>query len=97
VRPGGVIDAVAATARGASLEANQLCQQPRVIEQIELVRIDGGQQVSVQIGLRLGGRLVGSPVDSCLPLGILLGRFYFQLKRFSARSSVRSIAAITAK
>jgi hypothetical protein len=51
VRAGGVVDAVASAARGASLKANQLRQQARVIEQIELARVDSGQQVAVQVGL----------------------------------------------
>ena len=57
-----MIDGVAAAARGAPLKANQLRQQARMIEQVELARIDGGQKVTVQVGLRLLRWLVADAV-----------------------------------
>jgi hypothetical protein len=36
-------------ARGAPFQAHQLRQQSRVVEQIELARIDHGQQIAVEI------------------------------------------------
>jgi len=44
-----LIDAVAAATRCAPFQAHQLRQQPRVVEQIELARIDDGQQIAVEI------------------------------------------------
>jgi hypothetical protein len=61
---GGMIDAVAAAARGAPLKANQLRQQSCVVEQVELARINERQQVAIQFRLRLGGGLVGDAVTA---------------------------------
>jgi hypothetical protein len=46
-RARGVIDAVTAATRRAPFQAHQLRQQPRVVEQVELARVDDGQQVAV--------------------------------------------------
>jgi len=53
VRAGRMIDRIAAAARGASLKANQLRQKARMVKQVDLARVDGGQQIAIEIRLRL--------------------------------------------
>jgi hypothetical protein len=55
---GSVINTVAATAGGAPLEADQLSNQPRVIQQLNPTGIDQRQQVTIQFRLGLGRQLV---------------------------------------
>jgi hypothetical protein len=57
-----MIDRVAATARGAPLKANQLCQKARMVKQVDLARVDGGQQIAIEIRLRLLRGLVPDAV-----------------------------------
>src|SRR5262245_28942308 len=57
-----MIDGVATAARGASLKANQLRQQARMVKQVDLARVDGGQQIAIEIRLRLQRGLVADAV-----------------------------------
>jgi hypothetical protein len=57
-----VVDAVAAASCSTTLDANDLSQQPRVFEQVDHSRIDGGQQFSVKLRLRLRRWLIGNPI-----------------------------------
>src|SRR5262249_44279149 len=62
VRGRRVVDAVPASASGAALEAEELSVKPRYIEELEAPGVHEGQQVSVQLGLRVVRWLVGDAV-----------------------------------
>jgi hypothetical protein len=57
-----MIDRVAAAARGAPLKANQLRQKARMVKQVDLARVDGRQQIAIEIRLRLLRGLVADAV-----------------------------------
>jgi hypothetical protein len=63
VATGTVINRVAATARGSAFEAAQLRDQASVVEQVDLARINGRQQVAIQVALGFCARLA---VDALL-------------------------------
>jgi hypothetical protein len=49
MRAGGMINAVFATTRCATLEASNLCDKSRVFKQINLSGVNGRQQVSIEV------------------------------------------------
>jgi hypothetical protein len=57
-----MLDRVAAAARGAPLKANQLRQKARMFKQVDLARVDGGQQIAIEIRLWLLRGLVADAV-----------------------------------
>jgi hypothetical protein len=57
-----MIDRVTAAARGAPLKANQLRQKARMVKQVDLARVDGRQQIAIEIRLRLLRGLVADAV-----------------------------------
>ena len=58
----GVVDAVAAAARGAALEADDLRNQSCIVEQLELPGIDGRKYVAIEIAFQLDGGFIRDPV-----------------------------------
>jgi hypothetical protein len=64
VATGGVIDAVAAAACCAPFKANDLGDKSRVVGQFDLPRIDGGQQVAIEIAFRFRGGLINDAVTT---------------------------------
>jgi hypothetical protein len=63
--PRGVIDAVAATTRGAALQGEQLVDAGRVVEQFDAAGIDQRQQVGVQAALWPRGLLEADVEAGC--------------------------------
>src|SRR5437660_96642 len=53
-----VVDAVPAAARRAPLQPNELRNQPRIVEQIHTLGVDGWQQCLIERGFGLGGGVV---------------------------------------
>ena len=59
VAPGSMVDAVTSAAPGAAFEADDLCNEPRVIEQLDLPRVDDGEELSINVGFGLAGGFIG--------------------------------------
>src|SRR5262245_57419992 len=57
-----MVDAVAATTRSAPLQADELRQQARMVEQIDAYRVDDREQDSLQVGLGPRREIVCDPM-----------------------------------
>ncbi len=59
---GRMVDAVFAGASDAALQPDELLQQLRMVEKIGLLGVHQGQEVAIEIGLRLGRAFIGDEV-----------------------------------
>ena len=58
--------------------------EARVVEQTDLLRVDGGQHVAIQVALGLGGQLVGNAVLAetlARPLACVVVASYLMIRR----------------
>ena len=60
--PGRVVDCVLATAGRAALQATQLPRRPRMIEQLDLARVQHRQQIPIQLRAHLFRNLIRDAV-----------------------------------